>query len=145
VHGLGPTDNILKGVPLGDLPVQLLDQGEVAKGLHRTHYLAFIIGDDRGGDADRNFLIVAVENIDLDVDDVFSCLGGVLQRARLEADVGTEYLVAVLANGLISKKTGDSLGSPVERGDSSLVIHGEDPVRNAVEDEPSPAGIVMNR
>jgi hypothetical protein len=91
-----------------------------------------MILDDCCGDADGNFFVVAVEDIDFQINDGLRGLSGMLQWAGLKAGVGPEDLVAVLANGFILGKTSDSLCSFVERGNPPLMIDGKDSVSDTI-------------
>lgn len=66
-----------------------------------------------------------------------------LQGAGIETDIGSKYLVTVLADSLFPGYAGDLLCSPVEGSDSSFLVNGEDSISDTVEDQPRKGSILF--
>jgi hypothetical protein len=129
-----------KVVLLVELEPQLLDEREVAEGLHAAQDPAVVPAKRGGADADGDPLTVGANHRDGPVDDGGLGRHGLPQDAGRLADGRPEDVAAEAPDRLVPGDAGDLLGGAVEGGDPEVRIDREHAVGDAVEDDPVQPG-----
>ena len=133
-HSRTAPDDVGEGVRSLQLLAQLFDQAEVAKRLDAANRVAVGVLEGRRRDADGNPPTVGVEDVDGLVHDRPPGPQRLLQGTLALADARPEDVAAWPPNGLIVRHPRNLLGGAVERRDPPILIDGEDPVGDGIED-----------
>jgi len=113
---------------------QLLDLAHVAKRLHAAYDLPGLVPEQRRANHHGNAAALAVDDIGGGVENAFFELHGPAKGAILLAHAGAKHSPAMLADGLLPWRPGNIFRRPVKRRDPPLVIDGEHPFGNALQD-----------
>ena len=136
-HGRTAAHEVADLEAAGELLAQLLDRAEVPEGLRPPDDPAALVAEDGGGDADRKPLAIGAHDEGGPADDGLAGGEGLPQRAIPLAQARPEHLAARAADRLIAADPGDRLRRSVERGHAPVLVHREDAVRDALEDDGS--------
>ncbi len=131
--GVGGHDRPPSGQPF-DVEQQCAHEFEVTEGLNAADDLPDPVAQQRRGDGDRHAGAGRVPDLNREVDDRPAGFHRVPERAGIGADVRPEDLAAPLPDGILATDTQSPLRCRIEAGDPPIPIHGEDAVRDAVDD-----------
>ncbi|OQC27771.1 MAG: hypothetical protein BWX71_01184 [Deltaproteobacteria bacterium ADurb.Bin072] len=112
---------------------EFLELGEVAEGFRPAGDSPTRIPQHGRGDADGDALPLRIDDVAGPAYDRPAGHEGPLQRTVHLAHAGAEDLGTEPAHRLVAGYAGDLLGGPVERGDDPVLVHGEHPVRDALQ------------
>lgn len=112
---------------------------KVTERLHPTHDLACLIPQHRSGDADGNTFAIVAYDVGGLVNVGLASLQRLAQAAVVLTYVRLENLEAITPEGVLRLDSGDLFGCSVEICDLPVLIDGEHPISNGVQDGVAPA------
>ncbi len=119
---------------------QLLEDRQVAEGLHASDHLPPVVPEQGRADADGDLPAGGGVDVHALVHQGRARGHGLLERAGPFADVGLEDLPAVPPQRLLGGDADDLGRGAVEGGDQEAVIDGEHPVVDGIQDGPEVLG-----
>ena len=125
-------DDISKIILAADFLSQCLNGGQVPEGLNASHNIIVIVSEYGGAHADGYGAAFAVEDIDVEVDEVpagFNCFS---EGAGGLADVGAENVKTFLTQGLVSRNSNDFFSSAIKKSNVVFAVYREDPISNGI-------------
>ena len=135
VHGGAAADHIPHLIARIQFLAQLLHHAHITKGFHSAQHRIPAIFQQTGGYHHGNTTLVAVHDIGGRIHKGLTLFHGATKGTVGFTHVGPKHLPAMFPQGLFPGNSGDPFRGPVKGGDAPVMIHGEHPVGNAVQDD----------